>query len=155
MYRILAVPCLVAAGFASADDLDQAEREVWALEEAYYQYALNNDPEGYLNLFSDDALGWPTMDPLPKGKDKVSQWIALVHANPDELWRCEIERLAIQSHGDVVVVHYRLREYFVSADDGRELRPAEYRITHTWQKQDGRWQIVAGMGGHFNQPPAQ
>ena len=135
---------------ALSDDLTIEEREVWALEIQYYEFARNNDPEGYLGLFNDSVIGWPTTDPLPKGKNKVSQWITAVHSNPEEIWQYELERLAIQSHGDVVVVHYRLRDYFVSAASGDEIRSQQFRITHTWIKRDNRWQIAAGMGGNFN-----
>ncbi len=135
---------------ANSEELTAEERAVWALEIEYYEFARKNDPEGYLSLFNDSVIGWPTMDPLPKGKDKVSQWIALVHSNPAEIWQYEVERLAIQSYEDVVVVHYRLRDYFVSAATGEEIRSQSFRITHTWLKSDDRWQIIAGMGGKFN-----
>lgn len=140
----------VLAHTAYSEELTSEEREVWALEIQYYEFARKNDPEGYLALFDDAVIGWPTMDPLPKGKDKVSQWIAVVHSNPEEVWQYEVERLAIQSHGDVVVVHYRLRDYFVSAASGEEIRSESFRITHTWLRRNDRWQIIAGMGGKFN-----
>lgn len=152
--RLTMLLCLFATTFAAwhsaAAEPMTAEEEVWALEEAYYQHASNNDPAAYLTLFHDKVIGWPALDRRPKGKEKVSQWIGMVHANPDEKWRYEIERLAIQSFGDVVVVHYRLRDYFVSARTGEETRSQDYRIAHTWLKRDGRWQIVSGMGGKFN-----
>lgn len=153
------VLCLIAASsllvtHAHSDDLTLEERQVWELEEAYYQFAQDNDPEGYLALFSDEAIGWPALDSHPKGKDKFSQWISIVHANPAEVWRYELERRAIQSFGDVVVVHYRLRDYFVSAESGEELRSENYRISHTWLRRDGHWQIISGMGGTYHRTPA-
>ena len=149
--RLLMTVCVgLVATCAGAQELSEESFEVWEAEKAYYQYAAANDPQGYLSLFDENVIGWPTFDPQPKGKDRVSQWIAMVHANPAELWRYEIERLAIQSHGNVVVVHYRLREWFESAESGEELRPQEFRITHTWMRRDGAWKIIAGMGGIFN-----
>ena len=147
---LITLICILATS-AFSEELTAEEQEVWALEEAYYAFAKNNDSEGYLRLFNDSVIGWPTMDPLPKGKDKVSQWIATVHSNPEEEWQYEIELLRIQSFdADVVVVHYRLRDYFVSAASGEELRSESFRITHTWLRRDGRWQIISGMGGRFN-----
>ncbi len=146
----IAALCLVYSYTAHSGELTAEEREVWALEEAYYQYAKDNDPASYVGLFNDFVIGWPTLDSRPKGKDKVSQWIGQVHSNPAEIWQYEIERYAIRSFGDVVVVHYRLRDYFVSAESGREIRSQEARISHTWLRQDGRWLIISGMGGNFN-----
>ena len=146
----IAAMCLLISSSAFPGDLTNEEREVWALEEAYYVYAKNNDPEAYLTLFNDEIIGWPTLDSRPKGKDKVSQWIGHVHSNPDEIWNYELERYAIHSFGDTVVVHYRLREFFVSAKSGEEIQSNEYRIAHTWLRQHGEWQIISGMGGRFN-----
>ncbi len=147
--HFVAVMFLFAAA-AHGEELPAEAREVWKLEEAYYRYAKNNDPQSYLSLFSDKVVGWPAMDPRPKGKDAVSQWIGKVHSNPEENWQYELQRLAIQSFGDVVVVHYRLRDYFVSAQSGEEIRSEYYRISHTWLRREGKWQLISGMGGAYN-----
>ena len=141
---------LVCSGVAVADELAADEQAVWELEEAYYRFAKANDPVSYLTLFHEDVIGWPTLDPLPKGKDKVSQWIGIVHSDTSKEWNYEIERLAIQSFGDTVVVHYRLRESFVSAQTGEELSTDSYRISHTWLRVGETWQIISGIGGRFN-----
>ena len=133
-----------------ADDLAPDEAAVWALENVYYQSVLNNDPDTYLSLFHEDSIGWPAMDPLPKGRDKVSQWIAAVNADPAKRWGYKIDLLAIQSFGEVVVVHYRLREFFLSATTSEELSSDEYRISHSWLRVDDTWQVISGMGGKFN-----
>ena len=138
------------SGIAGAQELSPEEQAVWELEEAYYRFAKSNDAASYLSLFHDDVIGWPTMDPLPKGKDKVSQWIGIVHSDPSKKWNYEIERLAIQSFGNTVVVHYRLREYFVSVQTGEEIDLQEFRITHTWLHDGETWRIISGMGGKFN-----
>jgi len=131
-------------------ELTADESAVWELEKAYYQYAEKNDPEGYLELFDENVIGWPALDKAPKGKGNVSQWISLVHQHPSEAWKYEIERLAIHSFEDVVVVHYLLRDFFVSAESGEEIRSASYRISHTWQRRGDFWQIISGMGAVQN-----
>lgn len=135
---------------AFSDELTTDESAVWKLEKAYYQYAENNDPEGYLTLFDENVIGWPALDKAPKGKGKVSQWISSVHQNSSEIWKHEIERLAIHSFEDVVVVHYLLRHFFVSAESEEEIRSARYRISHTWQRRGDSWQIISGMGAMQN-----
>ena len=135
---------------ALSDDLTGSETAVWELEEAYYEFAKANDPESYLALFDENVIGWPALDDAPKGKSQVSQWISSVHAEPSEIWNYELSRLAIQSFGDVVVVHYRLRDFFVSADTGYEIRSDTSRISHTWQWRDGTWRIISGMGAALN-----
>ena len=71
---------------ARPDEVSSDELAVWELEEAYYPHVKANDPESYLRLFDENVISWPAMDGAPKGKDRVSQWIAAVHANPSETW---------------------------------------------------------------------
>ena len=148
---LAALPLLfLQSSGVTAQDFDKDESAVWALEYKYYEFAKDNDPDGYLTLFHEDVIGWPTLDHQPKGKDKVSQWIASVHADPNKIWDYEITQLATQSFGDVVVVHYLLREYFVSAATGGVIQSDRYRISHTWLRNGDTWQIISGMGGRFN-----
>ena len=152
MFKSLSVltSTLLFSTLVSSQELDVDESKVWELEHSYYQFARDNNPEGYLTLFHENAIGWPTMDPVPKGKDQVSQWISGIHTNPDERWDFEITLQAIESFGDVVVVHYFLKESVFSAESGREIRTDTYRITHSWKRTDQTWQIIAGMGGRQN-----
>jgi len=126
------------------------EKEVWQLEKKYYQYAKANDPERYLSLFHEDVIGWPTIDTQPKGKEKVSLWISSVHENPREEWNYELKLLAIKSFDNVVIVHYLLRDIFVSSESVKEIKSFNYRISHTWLYENDKWQIISGMGGNLN-----
>ena len=139
-----------AASAVGAEDLTSDELAVWELEESYYRFAKNNDPGSYLSLFHEDVIGWPTHDPAPKGRNKVSQWIGAVHSDSTKEWNYEIERLAIQTFGEVVVVHYRLRDYFVSKESGEEISSQEFRISHSWLRVGETWQIISGMGAKFD-----
>ena len=147
---VLLICGLVFSTPALSDEMNPDESAVWQLEEAYYKYAKANDPESYLTLFDENVIGWPTMDNAPKGKEKVSQWIAAVHADPSETWNYELKRHEIISFDDVVVVHYLLREFAVSAETGKEIRSDTFRISHTWQRHGDSWQIISGMGGVQN-----
>ena len=146
----IALVLMLGTAVAGAEELAPEEQAVWELEESYYQFAKNNDPVSYISLFHENIIGWPTMDSLPKGRDRVSQWIGAVHSDSSRVWNYDIERLAIHSFGNVVVVHYRLRDYFVSAQTGEEISSEEYRISHSWLRVGETWQIVSGMGGKFN-----
>ena len=131
---------------ANPDDLTTEEAAVWDLEKSYYRFAKENDREGYLSLFDEHVIGWPALDNRPKGKSHVSQWITTVHADASQTWNYELNRLAIKAFGDVVVVHYLLRDYFISAKSGDELSSNLYRISHTWKRYGDEWKIVSGMG---------
>jgi hypothetical protein len=51
------------------------EREVWALENSYWQYVKSNDLDRYRTLWHRDFLGWPYSDTEPAGKERITVWI--------------------------------------------------------------------------------
>ncbi len=141
---------LVCVNSLYSQELHWNEKEVWDQELKYYEYSKSNEPAKHNSLFHENIIGWPTTDSIPKGKNKVSLWIPLVHENPKEEWNYELDLQAIQSFGNVVIVHYKLHEWFISKETGEELSAATYRISHTWLKEGGKWKIISGMGGKLN-----
>ena len=124
------------------------EQAVWSLEEAYWVYVKNNDIEGYLTLWDERFVGWPGFSEAPIGKGNIGEWIAPLHENPAETYDYELTREAVRSFGDVVVVHYLVRDFMRSASTGEVVRQLDvYRITHTWQRRGDTWQIITGMSG--------
>lgn len=82
------------------------------------------------------------------GKGSIHEWIVPLHENAAETYDYELTREAVRSFGDVVVVHYLVRDFFRSASTGEIVRRLdEYRITHTWQQRGNTWQIITGMSG--------
>ena len=124
------------------------EKAVWNLEEAYWKYVKNNDVKGYLTLWDDRFIGWPGFSKEPMEKVHITDWIAPLHKDPAERYDYELTPKAIRSFGDVLVVHYLVRDFYRSASTGEIVRPLdEYRVTHTWQRKGKTWQIITGMSG--------
>jgi hypothetical protein len=132
---------------ASSDEAAD-EEAVWGLEEAYWVHVKNNDIDGYLTLWDERFVGWPGFSKKPMGKGNIAEWILPLHENSAETYDYELTREAVRSFGDVVVVHYLVRDFFRSASTGEIVRQLDtYRITHTWQRREGTWQIITGMSG--------
>ena|GEM_PF-5349535 len=89
----------------------------------YSQYVKNNDIENYRNLWDDQFVGWPRFSESPIGKEKIVDWIAPLHKNPDEVFDYELTRKAVRSFGDIVVVQYLVREFMRSKDKMVEIKP--------------------------------
>jgi hypothetical protein len=53
--------------------------------------------------------------------------------------------MAIQVTGDVAIDHYRIKFDWVKNDTGEVVRTDAMRITHTWIRANGTWQILGGM----------
>lgn len=147
--RIIALGSLFLACSCSdqpTSDQPTDEQAVWDLEMAYWEYVKSNNTEGYLTLWDDGFVGWPGFSESPVGKDEIANWIGPLHENPEESYDYELTRKAVRSFGDVVAVHYLVRDFMRSASTGEIVRPLDtYRITHSWQRNGDSWKIITGM----------
>jgi ketosteroid isomerase-like protein len=82
-------------------------------------------------------------------KDHITDWIPANTSKGIELQSYSIEQLAIQVTGDVAIDHYRIKTTWASKD-GTKARTDAMRITHTWIRTNGTWQILGGMSAPVN-----
>ena len=141
------VVVLAAAGFAQGAANDEAQ--IWSLEKAYWEYVKGNDLEKYRALWDEDFLGWPFVSSAPVGKDHITDWITANTSKGVKLQSFSIEQLAIQVTGDIAINHYRIKANWATSE-GVEVRKDTLRITHTWIRTHGTWQILGGMSAPVN-----
>lgn len=126
------------------------EKAVWAMEEAYWVYVRNNDLDGYLTLWDERFVGWPSFSENPLGKNDIASWIPPLHADTKRAYDYELKRQAVRSFGDVVIAHYLYRDIYRLAETGDVVEKGNFRrITHTWQRRGDTWQIVTGMSASW------
>ncbi|MFZ2237450.1 MAG: nuclear transport factor 2 family protein [Dokdonella sp.] len=143
---------LLLIPMVSVANPDADPNEVWQLEQKYWQYAKDNDVLKYLDLWDSRFVGWPGGNESPTGKDQIANWIAPLHSNPDEQFDYELSQKALRSFGDVVVVHYLARYFYRNPENLEIVRELGVsRITHTWQRRDGKWQIITGMSAEHSE----
>jgi ketosteroid isomerase-like protein len=134
---LLLMPAVRAATPAAS------EREVWAMEDAYWRYVQGNDLAGYRTLWSRDFLGWPLSSPEPVRNDRITGWITAHTEAGEGLKSYRLERLLAQASGELVTVTYRVRMTWVT-QAGVE-KPGSLRVIHTWRRTAAQWQIISGM----------
>jgi ketosteroid isomerase-like protein len=145
-----AIPLLlVLATAAFAQDSAKEEAQVWNLEKAYWEYVKANDLEKYRALWREDFLGWPFVSSAPLRKDHITDWITSNTSKGVKLQSYSIEQLAIHVTGDVAINYYRIRANWAN-NEGAEVRTDALRITHTWIRTHGTWQIIGGMSAPVN-----
>jgi ketosteroid isomerase-like protein len=138
---------LAATAFAQNSGKD--ETQVWQLEKAYWEYVKANDIEKYRALWHENFLGWPFISSAPVRKNHITDWITANTSKGIKLHSYSIEQLAIQVTGDVAVDYYRINATWANGE-GAEVRTDRLRITHTWIRTDGTWQIIGGMSSPVN-----
>ncbi len=126
---------LTAAAFAQDSAKDAAQ--VWNLEKAYWEYVKTNDLEKYRALWYEDFLGWPYVSSAPNTSKGV------------KLQSYSIEQLAIRVTGYIAINDYRIKADWATSKTA-EVRTDALRITHTWIRTHGTWQILGGMSAPVN-----
>jgi ketosteroid isomerase-like protein len=134
---------------AFAQDSARKETQVWNLEKAYWEYVKANDLERYRALWHEDFVGWPSFSPSPVRKDHIADWITANISKGIKLQSYAIEQLAIHVTGDVAITHYRVKMNWLHSE-GADAPTETSRITHTWIRTRGTWQIIGGMSAPVN-----
>jgi hypothetical protein len=125
------------------------EAQLWNLEKAYWEYVKANELEKYRALWHEDFLGWPLVSPSPIGKEHITDWITANTSKGLKLRSYAIEQLAIHVTGDVAINHYRIKTNWATNETAK-VRTDALRITHTWIRTHGTWQIIGGMSAPVN-----
>ena len=141
---------LVLTTAVFAQDSAKDEAQIWNLEKAYWDYVKANDLQRYRALWHDDLVGWPFVSAAPVRKDQITDWITSNTSKGLKLQSYSIAQLAIRVTGDIAIDHYRLKVNWTKADTGEVVRTDAMRITHTWIRSDGTWQIIGGMSAPVN-----
>jgi hypothetical protein len=120
--------------------------EVWAREAQYWQFVKAGDVENYLTLWHKDFRGWPCADEHPATKANISDWVRDIRDKKIRFTSNPV-REGATSVGGVVVVYYRTPMKYEYPDGHTESVGKPVKITHTWMKVNGTWQIIGGMCG--------
>jgi ketosteroid isomerase-like protein len=148
MLKTISIPLLLAAT-AFAQDSARDEAQIWNLEKAYWEYVKANDLDKYRALWHENFLGWPYVSSAPAGKDHITDWITANTSKGLKLQSYAIEQLAVRVTGDIAINHYRIKVTWATDETGK-VRTDALRITHTWIRINGTWQIVGGMSAPVN-----
>ena len=126
-------------------EFNDEQKELWDLEEKYWECIKNFDIESYKNLLHENTLPWPSGEYSPVNKAQtvlfIKQWLAY-----DRLKSYQIKPDAIQLFNDVAIVCYSYMWKGARLSDSG-------RITHTWIKQKGVWKMIGGMNASYNSLP--
>ncbi|HEU0273314.1 MAG TPA: nuclear transport factor 2 family protein [Candidatus Udaeobacter sp.] len=150
---ILTLLVMTTVSFAedsANNSLAQTEAQIRNLEKAYWDYVKSNDLQKYRALWHADFVGWPFVSAAPLNKDHITDWITSNTTKGLKLQSYGIEQLVVRITGDIAIDYYRLSANWTRGDTGEVARRDLMRITHTWIRTDGRWQILGGMSAAVN-----
>ena len=148
MKAIAILLLLASTGFGQGSARDQLQ--IWNSEKAYWEYVKGNELEKYRALWHENFVGWPFVSPAPVRKDHITDWISANTSKGITLQSYSIEQLAIQVTDNIAINYYRIKATWANGE-GAEVRTHRLRITHTWIRTQGTWQIIGGMSSPVNE----
>ena len=119
-----------------------AEAEIWALEQAYWEFNRDANHEGIISTWHEEFLGWPDAEPRPIDKEEGARYVRENYAKPAS-YSFEIEPAGIRILGNVAVNHYTV--HLRSKDGKAKEKKRSMRITHTWIQDRTGWRVLGGM----------
>lgn len=132
----------VVTGFAQQSATNSDTEKVWADEESYWRDVKTHNVTDYMVLWADDFNGWPISDEHPIHRGDIAPFVTK-NGSLSEVASYELHRESVEVHGPVIITYYRVTVRRRNADGS--VTPTAYRMTHTWMKRSGRWQIVGSM----------
>lgn len=145
--RCLLCLTLVLWGFhAFGEEWSDAQKEVWEIVEASWEYITQGDVEKLMALErTEESLEWWSGQAVPLWVKSIEQlymsWLAYDQPNVYEL-----TPLRVQIVDPVANVFFQWRwEGETASESGRQLS--------TYLKQDGKWKFMGGMGCRCDELP--
>lgn len=138
----LALLCSALLGSVLAQEpgWSPVQNEVWQREETYWKMVIARDDAGYLDLWDESFVGWPSFERSPSGKDSFRA----MPFGPTSSWTSsyKFEQREVHTHGETIITFLQVR---LTQSENGQVEERIVRLTHAWQKHDGIWRIVSGM----------
>ncbi|MEO6347789.1 MAG: nuclear transport factor 2 family protein [Aquaticitalea sp.] len=132
--------------FVQAQTKEELKKEVWQMEEQYWDYVQKNDTISYKKLWHDDFMGYPSFIDDVSDKSKIANWIPKLHEDPNLTFNYQLYKKGVNAIDDVVIVFYDADEIWTDKLN-TVVKKERLKFTHTWKKYGNTWLILGGMAG--------
>lgn len=133
------------------ETFSKLEQEIWEGEIAYWEHLQAADLEGFMSLWHDDFIGWPSGYPAPVDKEGINKkWSRVIDTSSEGSWEVQLKPLSIRVMGEIGLVYYETHR-LAPGGNGPETIISEKR-THTWMRTKSGWVIIGGMSAPLPTP---
>jgi ketosteroid isomerase-like protein len=133
--------CVLWAFQATAEEWSAIQKEIWQMEERAWWAMEQGDIDGYLNIFSEDLIAWPTWTKEPVTKGYIRKNLIRGGVKSSEL-----KPLAVKVFGDTAITMYIYHMVDVTVTTHK------VAVTHTWIKRGGTWRVIGSMTANCVRP---
>ncbi len=125
----------VVQGFAQITSADQ--KDIWKMEEAFYETFRNGDLKGHMALWHKDARLWGFASEYPTTKTSYERFW---EGSKFKIDSYNLDWPVIDIFDNTAIVYFNLKM------EGYLREPSlSVRIIHIWTKQDNKWLLIGGM----------
>ena len=137
---------LLLTSFASAQQWTDAQKEVWAGVESYWEIN-DSDPLAFLEYFDESYLGWSYDNEAPGTRDDaVKSFTYWSKKGKSQFNRLTPARIWVD--GNYAFVHYYYSQV-IERNDGTPVQE-KGRWTDILMKKNGKWMLVGDHGGEID-----
>ena len=138
---------LMAAPRIFAQEMTPAQKEVWQMEEVYWNDVKTSNAGHYATLWHESVVGWPRDRDRPVGKKDLLEGAAKKMA-ASSVASYEFLSKAVTVVGNVGVTQYSVKAIRAVKDGTNETYTS--RVTHTWLRTGNTWEIIGGMSAPYD-----
>ena len=132
----------------SAQEWNDAQKNVWAGVEKYWEAGMSSDPTDFLSYFDDTYHGWNYSSGVPSDKTQLTK-VMSYWFKKGQTKMYTITPVTIWVNGDFAYVHY----YYYMVNEGADGKPMSERgrWTDILKKKGGKWMLVGDHGGEIKE----
>lgn len=136
---------LLLSGSSFAQQWSDAQKDVWAGVEKYWQVSSSGDAAGFMSYFDDSYMGWSNQSRVPMSKTNTSKWVTQ-DAKDNSTLVYSVTPLSIWVKGDFAYVHYTYETVEQNKETNKKT-PSAGTWTDILMKKDGKWILIGDHGG--------
>jgi ketosteroid isomerase-like protein len=136
---------LLLSGISYTQQWSDAQKEVWAGVEKYWEVSAAGNVAGFMSYFDDSYMGWDYQSKVPQNKSTTGKWINYGLSNYTTVVY-SLSPVTIWVKGDFAYVHY----YYAEVDKNNETGKKENNSgnwTDILMKSNGKWVLIGDHGG--------
>jgi ketosteroid isomerase-like protein len=120
---------------------EDAQAEIWAIEQAIYAGRADGDLSKYLASASPHYMGWPPGAKVPADLSRLREMAdSVAGQNQEEL---ELEFAEFTRSGDTAIVFYHTHRTRLPTGEPVNQR---FAIIHVYAREQGSWRLVGALG---------
>jgi|GEM_PF-3215738 len=122
----------------------EAEKEIWQLENRYWNYLERNDTTSYKKLWIDNQINYQSDEVTISDVKKCSYWMKEINEDNSLEFSCTLHKKAIEITENIVIIHYDVDKFWT--DKQHNIHKSEtFSFSHTWIKIENSWLLSDGI----------